>query len=372
MHNSPFTVAGMSSSTTSHHTPNAWGSSSTNSTFGESLSQSTRSHYQSGYLMSTTQNNNSPPGNQRVDEVPVVQTKAKLNQALTRGNHSDFGMESMFQSTRQRQNLADEDAPPISSVNDIPNEVFVENTSSRFKPRNSTKLESSHFGKRATKVLASSSGLSSQQPLYIIVFGYPADKYSVTVEYFKSLGESTEADPNTEIANCFRIGYTDPADAMRAVRKNGEVLGGSWMIGAKWADPAQAEALVGQANLRTSTASPTPSNNQYNNSNAMQVDEPMSGGYPSYHSDTPTVGTPIRLEPSTSAFKKPGVGGSKSVAGAHHHTNSLWGSPASASAANNGGGGVRGGSGTTAAGSQAQNTPTKSVLGQVSDLIFGW
>ena len=73
------------------------------------------------------------------------------------------------------------------------------------------------------------------QTLYIIVFGYPADKYSVTVEYFRSLGEATDPDQNTEIINCFRIGYKDPGDAMRAVRKNGEVLGGSWMVGAKWA-----------------------------------------------------------------------------------------------------------------------------------------
>lgn len=72
-------------------------------------------------------------------------------------------------------------------------------------------------------------------PLYIIVFGYPLDKYSVTLEYFQSLGEATEADPNADIVNCFRIGYYDPGDAMRAVRKNGEVIGGSYMVGAKWA-----------------------------------------------------------------------------------------------------------------------------------------
>ena len=77
----------------------------------------------------------------------------------------------------------------------------------------------------------------SQSPLYtIIVFGYPPDKYSVTVEYFRSFGgEATDPDPNLEITNCFRIGYRDPGDALRAVRKNGEVLGGSWMIGVKWA-----------------------------------------------------------------------------------------------------------------------------------------
>lgn len=73
------------------------------------------------------------------------------------------------------------------------------------------------------------------KPVYLIVFGYPPDKYSATVEYFRSLGDSTEPDPNLNISNCFRIGYNNPAEAMRAVRKNGEVLSGSWMIGVKWA-----------------------------------------------------------------------------------------------------------------------------------------
>ena len=56
MYNSPFTVAGMSSSTNAHHNPNlnTWGSTSTGgpltSSFSDSLAQS-RSHYQSGYLM---------------------------------------------------------------------------------------------------------------------------------------------------------------------------------------------------------------------------------------------------------------------------------------------------------------------------------
>jgi nuclear pore complex protein Nup53 len=72
------------------------------------------------------------------------------------------------------------------------------------------------------------------QPTYIIVFGYPPDKYSLTVEYFRSLGASTEPEPNTEIVNAFRIGFRDPGEAMRAVRRNGEVLGGTWMVGVKW------------------------------------------------------------------------------------------------------------------------------------------
>jgi hypothetical protein len=43
---------------------------------------------------------NLPQGKQRVDEAPVVQTKAKMNQILSRGASTDFGMDSMFQSSR--------------------------------------------------------------------------------------------------------------------------------------------------------------------------------------------------------------------------------------------------------------------------------
>jgi len=76
------------------------------------------------------------------------------------------------------------------------------------------------------------------QTLYVIVFGYPPDKYTATLEYFKSLGgegETTEAMPNSQITNCFKLGYKNPGDALRAVRKSGEVVGGTWMVGVKWA-----------------------------------------------------------------------------------------------------------------------------------------
>jgi nuclear pore complex protein Nup53 len=92
--------------------------------------------------------------------------------------------------------------------------------------------ESSHFGRRHTRP---SPGGAASQPIYVVVFGYPPEKYQLIVEYFKSLGKSTEAEPNTEVLNCFRIGYHEAADAVRAVRKNGEVFAGSWMIGTKWA-----------------------------------------------------------------------------------------------------------------------------------------
>ena len=109
--------------------------------------------------------------------------------------------------------------------------VLLYRASSNFFSKSSTADHSSPVTRRSRTPTMS----QISQPLYIIVFGYPPDKYSVTAEYFKSLGDSTDADPNTEITNCFRIGYRDPGDAMRAVRKNGEILAGSWMVGAKWA-----------------------------------------------------------------------------------------------------------------------------------------
>lgn len=82
----------------------------------------------------------------------MVQTKAKLNHVLA-GGASDFGMDSMFESSRcvvvshffvipfdsmtrsrqrQRQTLDDEDAPPTNSVNDIVNETYADSSASRY------------------------------------------------------------------------------------------------------------------------------------------------------------------------------------------------------------------------------------------------
>lgn len=95
-------------------------------------------------------------------------------------------------------------------------------------------VQNSNFDSPMTQA-AQAAPHQAAEPLYIIVFGYPPDKYSVAVEYFKQLGETTDPDPNTEISNCFKIGFKNPVEAMWAVRKNGEIVGGSWMVGVKWA-----------------------------------------------------------------------------------------------------------------------------------------
>ncbi|KAG6834947.1 hypothetical protein H0H93_006175, partial [Arthromyces matolae] len=272
MQNAPFTVAGMSSSTTTHHSPNlnTWGNSSTGpsqlgASFGDSLSQS-RSHYQPGYLLSS-QNNASPPSNPRVDEVPIIKTKAKMNHVLSRGTSaSDFGMSSM-----QRKNLADEDAPPTNSVNDIPNEISFTPSSHFQAPTMRTSPDHAPlFARRPQRPVVPAQSSSTQDPTFIIVFGYPPEKYSAAVEFFQSLGATTAPETNADIQNCFRIGFAEFGDALRAVRKNGEILGGSWMVGAKWANQAQADMILSQI-----VPAPVPAvETSSSSSNAMLVDEP--------------------------------------------------------------------------------------------------
>lgn len=273
---------------------------------------------------------------QNTDEIPVVQTKAKINKGLSRGA-SHFGAESMFESSStQRQAFTDMDAPPTSSVNDLFREgsSFSDSQRAVLPPSRPFSLSTnSPSTLNTSQSINHTQSSTPNQPTYIIVFGYPPDKYSLTVEYFRSLGASTEPEPNSEIVNAFRIGFRDPGEAMRAVRRNGEVLGGTWMVGVKWADSIQ------DPRGPDFTASTSPPRVQIQNSqgqahtdgNAMVVDSAA------------TVGTPIKLAPSVAAFRKaPAPAPQKSA-----HAVPL---PVV----------------------NAQQSPARGVLGQVGDLLFGW
>ena len=108
----------MSSNVAHGQSTNPWGSSSASSlsssltdTFGQS-----RTHYQPGYMMVSHPNQSpllfadplsqsaqqhhvhAPQNAQHADEIPTVQTKAKMNLALSRGGAPHFGADSMFES----------------------------------------------------------------------------------------------------------------------------------------------------------------------------------------------------------------------------------------------------------------------------------
>jgi len=276
-----------------------------------------------------------PQSAQHVEEIPTVQTKAKMNMGLSRGA-SNFGVESMFESSSRGQPFADQDAPPTMSIHDSfndPNFGMSERTFQRSMLGGHNRLNSS------TSRTPQPESSQQSQTYYVIVFGYPPDKYSLTVEYFQGIGEATHAERHTELVNCFRIGYKDPAEAIRAVRRNGEVLSGSWMIGVKWEDPLQADALgLSMAGRTPKTpefgATPSP--------NGMSVDtSPL-------HDPHSSIGTPIKLAPPMSAFRQGG-----SQPSPRKPSTPQFKMPAPA-----------------APGHAA--TPSKSMIGQVSDLLFGW
>lgn len=141
-------------------------------------------------------------------------------------------------------------------------------------PQQST-LNSSQFGnKRHTK--APTAVLNNEQKVYLVVFGYPPDKFTFTSNYFADLGGDTEPETNTEIVNCFRIGFSDPTAAARAVRKNGELLQGSFMIGVKWAvcTPHLSNSPPVSSSFRTSFKA-TPSSASYPDA-AVPPEMPMA------------------------------------------------------------------------------------------------
>jgi len=301
----------------------------------------------------------------------------------------------MFESSRKRQTLTDDDAPPMTSVFDIPNETNVESSPSGFQPRASALNGSSLFKpRRLSTSTASGSNAppSSQQPnrpLYVIVFGYPPDRYSVTVEYFRALGDSTDPDLNNDIVNCFRLGYHDPGDAMRAVRKNGELLSGCFIVGVKWADPALAETLFGQVPLFRSTnlldgptsnpTSPVTSAEPHPAQNSQHV-SPIAGV------NGPSFGTPIKLAPSAAAFRRSTAGGAdkapqQSQSGLSFTRSWVPAVPGGMAGGSGSSGNVQAPSPWSAGGASAggggaapadKTVQSRGMLGQVSDLIFGW
>jgi hypothetical protein len=139
-------------------------------------------------------------------------------------------------------------------------------------------------------------------------------------------------------------------------------------------DPAQAEALLGPLHARIGNGILNPGLSHSlpsdpNQSTPMTVDSPINASsHPTAGTPgTPAFSTPIKLAPSTSAFKR--SGSKASTPQDYRQGQRGWGPKvpnvsASASAPAVGG--------SASAVGSATDTPNKGMLGQVSDLIFGW
>ncbi|KAI5120362.1 hypothetical protein M0805_006885 [Coniferiporia weirii] len=316
----------------------------TGQALNESLAQS-RPQYQPGYLLSAQTTG------QRYEETHLIPTRAKMNPTFPRNASSDFGSESMFESTskhRHREATDDEDGPPTSSVADIVNEVYTD--SYKIKPHI---FPTPSRPMSVQKNSVASSSPASHQTLYIIVFGYPPTRYSSTVAHFQSTsdGGTTEPELSLDVENAFKIGYKQPWEAARAWRRHGETIsgeGGRWMVGVKWADPLAAEQVLGSGARVFSNSSPTPAleSSSFSPSGCTDSSPDPTLSPPQHlvatrHDPATAIGTPIRVAPSASAFKK--VGPELSGKGAPMQLQS-----------------------------ESKDSYTKGMFGQVSDLIFGW
>lgn len=328
--------------------PNAY---ATGPSLNDSLSQS-RSQYQPGYLLSLAQSQAGQQGAPRYDEPHLIPTRAKMNPSFPRNTSSDFGTESIFENTKHRQHegLDDEDGPPSASVNDLINDAYVD----PHRIKQSFYSTPSRSANGNSKQSALHSHPVQFQTLFIVVFGYPTARFSSTVAHFQTVAEggTTEVEICSDVENAFRLGYKLPWEAARALRKNGEVVsgeGGRWMVGVKWVDSLLAEQVLGSAAMSNTILAPNSPDQHDASPRAMDFPDPSNSQLQRIStmpasSSTQSIGTPIKLAPSASAFKRVELDSEKRI-------NTM--QPGSMS-------------------SQGTGSPSKGVFGQVTDMIFGW
>ncbi|KAL5492542.1 hypothetical protein ACEPAI_3989 [Sanghuangporus weigelae] len=308
----------------------------------DALAQS-RPQYQPGYLLSLAQSQVLPVAGQRHEEPLLIPTRAKTSSTYLRNVPSDFGSDSMFETTSSKhrhRETSDGDGPPTSSVVDLVTEIHQQRQSTRH-PVSTSK----------TNNRPNSPPTVQYQTLFVVVFGYPPTKYSTTVAHFQGIAEggSTEPDRHGDVENAFKIGYKLPWEAARACKWNGEILsgeGGRWMIGVKWLDPVAAEQILGAGARISSLSSPglgaeTPVSSTQERTDMIydqnsQVEAPQQ-------TTTRSVGTPIKLVPSSSAFRKAAPGLNRKESPFQVPT-----------------------------GADGSPVKARGMFGQVSDLIFGW
>lgn len=196
---------------------------------------------------------------------------------------------------------------------------------------------------------------SSTEGYAVNVFGFPASATDLILDFFSQFGDIVSKTPSTEGGNWVTIVYAQPWSAARAVRKNGEVLGGVLMVGVK---------AVDEDGLRRALAGGEGGNEVVPSSQGPQrTHTPVSTSTPS------GVGRPVNVLGPQSAFKTVPTPTRKGFLGL--------GSTGGASTAATGGTDAHASlfaekSKQAVLAQQQQGQGQKGVLGRVSDLVFGW
>ncbi|GAA5935565.1 hypothetical protein JCM1841_004429 [Sporobolomyces salmonicolor] len=249
----------------------------------------------------------------------------------------------------------EEDAPPVASLHEFDSEPTPHADLSFSGLRHSPSVDptASPFASTATPLHPAPNASTGYA---VNVFGFPSSALELILDYFSQFGEIMSKTPSQEGGNWVTIVYAQPWAAARAVRKNGEVLGGVLMVGVKAVDEdGLRRALAGsEGSDGLSSHVPTPT---------AGTPRPASvaGG-------ASGVGKPVQVLGPQAAFKAAptpprkgflGLGGAAATpttgapAGADPHA-SLFAEK------------------SRQAVMQQQGQGQKGVLGKVSDLVFGW
>ncbi|KIJ55295.1 hypothetical protein M422DRAFT_23905 [Sphaerobolus stellatus SS14] len=322
------------SATSSNGAYQNWGASGPGGTMNDPFTPS-RSHYQPGFLMSANQSTATPPGGQHFEEPPIIPTK--FNPSASRASPSEFGLESMFERTtsrRQRQPTSDEDAPPTASVNDIMDEAHINPFHRKDAPHSTSPTNT----RRAVlpQQQQQQQQAPSQQITHLIVFGYPLERYDNIVRLFQSLGDTTEPEPS-ENRMWFTIGFRQPWEAERALRRNGKIMDDSYVIGVGRANGSSVDAQV-EGSRTNGPVSGMPGSPPSADNNTTPGKDALVPSFPLGRANS-SLGLPLTLAPASAAFKPPSA--SKP--------------PPQPSAPQ-----------------QANTVPQSSTLSKISDMIFGW
>ncbi|CAO1637555.1 unnamed protein product [Parajaminaea phylloscopi] len=257
----------------------------------------------------------------------------------------------------------------------------------------------------------------------LLVYGFPSTITPTVLAHFGAIGEivshsslapaGNQGDAGGPVfSECLRIVYAEPWHALRAVRRNGEVVAGAAYVGVRWADeslhqeamlngvqsPVFAASAGAAGIVATSSAGPLasasnapgtsgaqPSSSSSSSSSSSALGSSVGPGARTARGSTPSFGRPINLVDSPAAALR-----ARAAAGQAGGTGSGTSSPFGKAI-----GGLFGGGSTASSSGQvsAVGTPSRlgagsngaqsgtapgtpgnqsGVMGRIGDAIFGW
>ncbi|CAH7668005.1 hypothetical protein BY996DRAFT_6699913 [Phakopsora pachyrhizi] len=164
-------------------------------------------------------------------------------QLRTSRNSGIFGSSTKLNNPVKSKRVNDameDDAPPKESLLD--DDLFQSKLIRNDPPGHRSLVSSLSVNQSEQSSNTSSQRNNSASPprgYRVHVFGFTPSQQSFVINHFVSIGElACPAELPTEGGNWATLTFKHSSAAQRAVRKNGEILGGIIMVGCKWVDEA--------------------------------------------------------------------------------------------------------------------------------------